>query len=93
MLALIFLLAFPFALWKAWKNIQMAKASTGWPMVSGTVTASERAKVMFRKQPRVSYSYSVEGTPFTGTGFPLPVDIPNEKRMQSSVDIQLASRL
>jgi hypothetical protein len=34
--------------------------------VSGTVTASERAKVMFRKQPRVSYSYSVDGAPFTG---------------------------
>jgi hypothetical protein len=58
MLPLIFLVVFPFALWKAWKNIQMAKASTGWPTVSGTVTTSERAKVMFRKQPRVTYSYS-----------------------------------
>ena len=66
MLSLIFLIVFPFALWKAWKNIQMAKASTGWPTVSGTVTTSERAKVMFRKQPRVTYSYSVNGAPFTG---------------------------
>jgi hypothetical protein len=66
MFSLIFLIAFPFALWKAWQNIQMAKASTGWPTVSGTVTTSERAKVMFRKQPRVTYSYSVNGTPFTG---------------------------
>lgn len=66
MLPLIFLVAFPFALWKAWKNIQMAKASTGWPTVSGTVTTSERAKVMFRKQPRVTYSYSVNGAPLTG---------------------------
>ena len=66
MLQLIFLIIFPFALWKAWKNIQMAKASTGWPTVSGTITASETAKVMFRKQPRVTYSYSVNGAPFTG---------------------------
>jgi hypothetical protein len=29
MLQLIFLIGFPFALWKAWKNIQLAKASTG----------------------------------------------------------------
>jgi hypothetical protein len=66
MLTLIFLIAFPFALWKAWKNIQMAKASTAWPTVNGAVTASERAKVMFRKQPRVTYSYSVNGAPLTG---------------------------
>ena len=65
MLQLIFLIAFPFAVWKAWKNIQMAKASTGWPTVNGTVTASECAKVMFRKQPRVTYSYSVNGAPLT----------------------------
>jgi hypothetical protein len=66
MLSLIFLIAFPFALWKARQNIQMAKASTSWPTVSGTVTASECAKVMFRKQPRVTYSYSVNGAPFIG---------------------------
>jgi hypothetical protein len=66
MLQLIFLIVFPFALWKAWKNIQMAKASTSWPTVSGKVTASECAKVMFRKQPRVTYSYAVNGAPFTG---------------------------
>src|ERR1700730_16009255 len=65
-LQLIFLIAFPFALWKAWKNIQLAKASTGWPTVSGTVTSSETAKMMFRKQPRVTYSYSVNGTRYTG---------------------------
>lgn len=66
MLSLIFLIAFPFALWKAWKNIQMAKASTAWPTVIGAVTASEGAKVMFRTQPRVTYSYSVNGAPLTG---------------------------
>jgi hypothetical protein len=48
------------------KNIQLAKASTGWPTVSGTVTSSETAKVMFRRQPRATYSYSVNGTPYTG---------------------------
>ena len=66
MLQLIFLIVFPFALWKAWKNIQLAKASTAWPTVSGKVTTSETKKVMFRKQPRVTYSYSVDGAPFTG---------------------------
>lgn len=65
MLSLIFLIAFPFAAWKAWKNIQMAKASTSWPTTTGRITTSEVAKVMFRKQPRVTYSYSVNGTPFT----------------------------
>lgn len=66
MLQLIFLIVFPFALWKAWKNIQLAKASSGWPTVSGRITTSETAKVMFRKQPRVTYSYSVDGAPRTG---------------------------
>lgn len=66
MLQLIFLIVFPFALWKAWKNIQLAKASTGWPTVNGTIKSSETAKVMFRRQPRVTYSYSVNGAPFTG---------------------------
>jgi hypothetical protein len=66
MLQLIFLVVFPFAFWKAWKNIQLAKASTGWPTVQGTIKTSDTAKVMFRKQPRVTYSYSVNGASFTG---------------------------
>lgn len=65
MFALLFLIVFPFALWKAWKNIEMAKASTAWPTVSGTVTAAEPARVIFRKQPRVTFSYSVNGAPFS----------------------------
>jgi hypothetical protein len=64
-LSLIFLVFFPFAAWKAWKNIQMAKASTAWPTTTGKITASETAKVMFRRQPRVTYSYSVNDAPFT----------------------------
>lgn len=65
MLAWIFLIVFPFAAWKAWQNIQMAKASTAWPTTTGRITAAEIAKVMFRKQPRVTYSYSVNGRPYT----------------------------
>lgn len=65
MFSLIFLVVFPFALWRAWKNIEMAKASAAWPTVSGRITAAEATKVMFRKQPRVTFSYSVNGTPFT----------------------------
>ena len=65
MLTLIFLIAFPFALYKAWKNVQVAKASAAWPTTTGTITASEIAKVMFRRQPRITYTYSVNGSPFT----------------------------
>jgi hypothetical protein len=64
-LALIFLIIFPFALYKAWKNVQTARASTSWPTVPGIITGSETAKVMFRRQPRITYSYSVNGAPFT----------------------------
>jgi hypothetical protein len=62
--SLLFLIVFPFALWKAWKNIEMAKASTAWPTVRGTITAAEPARVMFRKQPRVTFSYAVNGARF-----------------------------
>ena len=65
MLQLIFLIIFPFAVYKAWKNVQLAKLSTGWPTTTGKVTAAETVKVTFRRQPRVTYSYSVNGTPFT----------------------------
>jgi hypothetical protein len=63
-LQLIFLIIFPFAVWKAWKNVQLAKTSTGWPTTTGKITAAETIKVMFRRQPRVTYSYSVNGRPF-----------------------------
>jgi uncharacterized protein DUF3592 len=65
MLALLFLIVFPFALYSAWKNVQKAKASTTWPTAAGTVTASEIRKVMFRRQPQITYSYSVNGAPYT----------------------------
>ncbi|MFL6590052.1 MAG: DUF3592 domain-containing protein [Chthoniobacterales bacterium] len=65
MLALIFLIIFPFALYKAWKNVQMAKASVNWPTTAGRITASEIKKVIFRRQPQISYSYSANGTSYT----------------------------
>ena len=63
MLQLIFLIIFPFAVYKAWKNVQMAKLSTGWPTTTGRITAAETVKVTFRRQPRVTYAYSVNGAP------------------------------
>ena len=65
MLTLLFLIVFPFALYKAWKNVQMAKASVYWPTTTGTITASQIKKVVFRRQPQITYSYSVNGAPFT----------------------------
>jgi hypothetical protein len=65
MLALIFLIIFPFALYKAMQSVKMAKASTTWPTAPGTVTAAGIKKVMFRRQPQIAYTYSVNGTPFT----------------------------
>ena len=65
MLQLIFLIVFPFAVWKAWKNVQLAKVSTGWPTTIGKITAAETMKVMFRRQPRVTYSYAVNGASFS----------------------------
>jgi hypothetical protein len=49
----------------SWQNVQMAKASTSWPTTTGRITASDTVKVMFRRQPRITYSYSVNGAPFT----------------------------
>src|SRR3954463_5385091 len=65
MLTLLFLIVFPFAIYKAWKNVQMAKASVNWPTTTGRITASDVKKVMFRRQPLITYSYSVNGAPFT----------------------------
>ncbi len=59
MLALIFFIAFPFLLWKAWQTHQTAKASVAWPTTSGTITKVERFKRFFRWLPRIAYTYSV----------------------------------
>ncbi len=65
MLTLIFLIVFPFALYKAWKNVQMAKASANWPTTTGRIATSEIKKVMFRRQPQITYTYSVNDKPYT----------------------------
>jgi hypothetical protein len=36
-----------------------------WPTTTGKVTASDVKKVMFRRQPQITYTYSVNGAPFT----------------------------
>jgi len=64
MFSLIFFVAFPFLIWKAWQTHQTAKASTGWPTTTGTITKVERFKRLFRSLPRVAYSYSVDGKPY-----------------------------
>ena len=61
MFSLIFFIAFPFLIWKAWQNIQTAKASTGWPTTTGTITKVERFKRLFRSLPRIAYTYTVDG--------------------------------
>lgn len=79
MLSLIFIIAFPFVIWAAWKNIKMAEASTSWPHVNGTVTAADRAKVMFRTQPRVTYSYSVNNVPYTSKRISFVGGVPSKE--------------
>ncbi len=64
MLSLIFFIAFPFLIWKAWQNHQAAKASVDWPTTTGTITKVERVKRLFRSFPKVAYSYSVDGKPY-----------------------------
>ena len=65
MLTLIFLIAFPFAIWNAWKTMERAKASVNWPSTTGTVTARGTKKAMFRSQPRIVYAYEVNGTAYS----------------------------
>lgn len=76
MLTLIFLIFFPFAIWNAWRTIQTAKASASWPTTTGTITVSETVKRMFRPQPRVSYSYAVDGKPYTGRRISFAAAVP-----------------
>ena len=76
MLTLIFLIAFPFAIWNAWKTIQRAKESATWPIVTGTITARGTKKVMFRSQPRIAYSYEVNGTSYTSERISFAAGVP-----------------
>ncbi len=65
MLALIFFIAFPFLLWKAWQTHQTAQASVAWPTTAGTITKVERFKRLFRWLPRIGYTYSVGDKSYT----------------------------
>jgi len=65
MFSLIFFIAFPFLIWKAWQTHQTAKASLAWPTTTGTITKVERFKRLFRSLPRVVYAYSVDGKPYS----------------------------
>ena len=66
MLTLIVILLFPFAIWQARRNIKWAEASPNWPTVEGVVTESGRRRVLFWKQARVAYSYSVANVAHVG---------------------------
>jgi hypothetical protein len=78
-LSIIAIILFPFAIWHLWKNIQMAKTSTSWPGVDGIVTASERKRVALRMQPRVTYSYAVNGVNFTSNRVSFAAAIPKKE--------------
>ena len=76
MLALIFLIACPFLIWGAYKNVRLSKESATWPVVPGVVTASETTKVGWRTQPKISYSYSVDGKAYSSTQVSLAKVVP-----------------
>jgi hypothetical protein len=65
MFSLIFFVAFPFLMWKAWQTHQTAKASAAWPTTTGTITKVERFKRLLRSLPRVGYTYEVDGKSYT----------------------------
>jgi hypothetical protein len=78
MLSLIVLIAFPFLIWGAYKNVRLAKESTAWPAVPGVVTASERIKKAWRTQPRVTYSYSVDGKTYSSSQVSFGAMVPSK---------------
>jgi hypothetical protein len=67
MLTLVVLVVFPFLIWQAYKKVQLSKASADWPVAPGVVTASERTKVSWRMQPRISFSYEVDGKAYVSS--------------------------
>jgi hypothetical protein len=76
MISLIVLIAFPFLIWGAYKNVRLSKESAAWPVVPGVVTASERTKVAWRTQPRVTYSYNVDGKAYSSSKVSLAAGVP-----------------
>jgi len=45
--------------------VQIAKASVNWPTTTGKISTSEIKKAMFRRQPQITYTYSVNDKPYT----------------------------
>jgi hypothetical protein len=78
-LSLIFIVAFPFVIWVAWKNMKAAKASTSWPTTNGVINANERIKAMFRTQPRITYSYSVNNVPYASRRVSFAAAVPSRE--------------
>jgi len=78
-LALIAIILFPFAIWQAWKNIKMAEASAAWPTSDGKVIDSKRGRVALRLQPRVTYSYAVNGANFISNRVSFVPGIPKKE--------------
>jgi hypothetical protein len=76
MLSLIVLIAFPFLIWGAYKKVQLSKASASWPVVPGVVTTSERTKVGWRMQPRVTFSYNVDGKAYSSSKVSFAAGVP-----------------
>lgn len=50
-----------------------------WPSVSGVVTSAERAKTGWRTQPRVAYSYSVNGVSYDGKRVSFAAMVPSRE--------------
>jgi uncharacterized protein DUF3592/Sel1 repeat-containing protein len=79
MLTLIVLIVFPFIILQAWKNVRAAKKSMTWLSVSGVVTSAERGKAVWRTQPRVTYSYSVNGVSYDGKRVSFAAMVPSRE--------------
>lgn len=76
MLFLIVLIAFPFLIWSAYKKVQLSNASASWPTVPGVVTAAERTKIGWRMQPRVTFTYNVDGKAHSATSVSFAAGVP-----------------
>ena len=79
MLSLLVLVGFPFLIWGAYQKLRLSKESATWPTTPGVVTASERRKVLWRTQPRVSFSYQVAGQSYTSHNVTLAAAVPTKE--------------
>jgi hypothetical protein len=79
MLFLIVLVAFPFLIWGAYDKMRLSKKSAAWPTTPGVVTVSERKKVLWRTQPRVTFSYEVAGQSYTSSKVSFAAAVPAQE--------------